>query len=138
VLQIVAQLLVFPVGRLWVRLLPNVRIFGCELNPGPFTIKEHVRTILELAGQWLIALTGACHHYGHGWCAVSLCDRRDSSATRLLRRGMGLCMCVLLAPPPMVLLTVTPQTNGCSSCPHSSLASLSAGLPDGSLSLLLP
>ncbi|KAH6904577.1 small oligopeptide transporter [Coprinopsis sp. MPI-PUGE-AT-0042] len=48
---IVAQLLVFPVGRLWFRLLPNVKIFGCELNPGPFTIKEHVLvTIMATVG----------------------------------------------------------------------------------------
>ena len=32
----------FPVGRLWAWVVPNVKIFGLELNPGPFTIKEHV------------------------------------------------------------------------------------------------
>lgn len=25
-----------------VRILPNVKIFSYEMNPGPFTIKEHV------------------------------------------------------------------------------------------------
>ncbi|EDR06311.1 oligopeptide transporter [Laccaria bicolor S238N-H82] len=39
---LVAQLLVFPLGRLWVRVCPQAKIFGIELNPGPFTIKEHV------------------------------------------------------------------------------------------------
>ncbi|KAF5381591.1 hypothetical protein D9615_005535 [Tricholomella constricta] len=39
---LVAQLLVFPLGRAWARLLPNTTIFGCEINPGPFSIKEHV------------------------------------------------------------------------------------------------
>ena len=41
--QIVAQLLAFPIGRAWAKFVPNVRIFGMELNPGPFSIKEHVR-----------------------------------------------------------------------------------------------
>ncbi|KAH8078033.1 OPT oligopeptide transporter [Cristinia sonorae] len=39
---VVAQLLSFPIGRLWQRFVPNVKIFGQELNPGPFSIKEHV------------------------------------------------------------------------------------------------
>ncbi|KAG2004332.1 peptide transporter MTD1, variant 2 [Coprinopsis cinerea AmutBmut pab1-1] len=48
---LVAQLLIFPVGRAWVRLLPCVKIFGYELNPGPFTIKEHVLvTIMATVG----------------------------------------------------------------------------------------
>lgn len=42
VLQIVAQLLSFPIGRAWARYVPRVVIFGIPLNPGPFTIKEHV------------------------------------------------------------------------------------------------
>jgi OPT family small oligopeptide transporter len=42
VTSIVAQLLTFPLGRAWARVLPNVSIFGVHLNPGPFTIKEHV------------------------------------------------------------------------------------------------
>ncbi|CAL1708066.1 unnamed protein product [Somion occarium] len=40
--SIVAQLLSYPVGCLWARYLPAVSIFGLSLNPGPFTIKEHV------------------------------------------------------------------------------------------------
>ncbi|KAJ7172836.1 OPT oligopeptide transporter [Mycena crocata] len=48
---IVAQLLTFPLGRAWARLLPNVSIFGISLNPGPFTIKEHVLiTIMASVG----------------------------------------------------------------------------------------
>ncbi|EKM60690.1 uncharacterized protein PHACADRAFT_203846 [Phanerochaete carnosa HHB-10118-sp] len=39
---LVAQLLTFPLGRLVARLLPHVRVFGHCINPGPFTIKEHV------------------------------------------------------------------------------------------------
>lgn len=46
-----AQLLVFPVGRVWARFCPNVTVFGIELNPGPFNIKEHVLvTIMATVG----------------------------------------------------------------------------------------
>lgn len=40
--QLVAQLLTFPLGRLLARVVPGKRIFGVSLNPGPFSIKEHV------------------------------------------------------------------------------------------------
>lgn len=40
--QYVALLLTFPAGRLWARFMPEVKILGVALNPGPFTIKEHV------------------------------------------------------------------------------------------------
>jgi hypothetical protein len=40
---LVAQLLSFPVGRAWASAVPRVKVFGVSLNPGPFTIKEHVR-----------------------------------------------------------------------------------------------
>ena len=35
-------LMSFPMGMLWARCVPNVTLFGLELNPGPFTVKEHV------------------------------------------------------------------------------------------------
>ncbi|PPQ65048.1 hypothetical protein CVT26_015744 [Gymnopilus dilepis] len=48
----VAQLLIFPMGRLWARVVPNVKVLGVELNPGPFTIKEHVlATIMATVGS---------------------------------------------------------------------------------------
>lgn len=48
---IVAQLLTFPLGRAWARIVPNVKIFGVSLNPGPFSIKEHVLiTIMASVG----------------------------------------------------------------------------------------
>mgnify|MGYP001455803265 CR=1 FL=1 len=38
-------------GKLWAKVVPNVKIFGAELNPGPFTIKEHVlATIMSTVG----------------------------------------------------------------------------------------
>ncbi|KAJ7474035.1 OPT oligopeptide transporter [Mycena latifolia] len=48
---IVAQLLSFPVGRAAAAYVPNWRIFGVPLNPGPFTVKEHVLiTIMASVG----------------------------------------------------------------------------------------
>lgn len=43
---LVAQLLSFPMGRAWAAWMPRVKIFGTELNPGPFTIKEHVLVVV--------------------------------------------------------------------------------------------
>jgi hypothetical protein len=40
--QIIPLLLSFPMGKAWARYVPNVTLLGVELNPGPFTIKEHV------------------------------------------------------------------------------------------------
>ena len=49
--QIIPQLLIFPIGKAWVRYVPNATFFGTELNPGPFTIKEHViATVIAWAG----------------------------------------------------------------------------------------
>jgi OPT oligopeptide transporter protein len=33
-------------GKAWARYMPNVSIFGISLNPGPFTIKEHVIIVI--------------------------------------------------------------------------------------------
>ncbi|KAI6146825.1 OPT oligopeptide transporter protein-domain-containing protein [Pisolithus tinctorius] len=47
----VPQLLSFPIGKLWARYMPRVRIFGVSLNPGPFSMKEHVLiTIMASVG----------------------------------------------------------------------------------------
>ncbi|KAF8237000.1 OPT oligopeptide transporter, partial [Tricholoma matsutake] len=40
--SVVGQLLSFPMGRALAYILPNWTIFGHSLNPGPFTVKEHV------------------------------------------------------------------------------------------------
>lgn len=39
---IAAQLLTYPIGRAAAAFVPNWTIFGVRLNPGPFTVKEHV------------------------------------------------------------------------------------------------
>ncbi|KAI6137244.1 OPT oligopeptide transporter protein-domain-containing protein [Pisolithus sp. B1] len=47
----VPQLLSFPMGKLWARYIPRKRIFGVSLNPGPFSMKEHVLiTIMASVG----------------------------------------------------------------------------------------
>nr|AGA20372.1 oligopeptide transporter 1 [Phanerodontia chrysosporium] len=40
--SVVIQLLSFPMVRLWAAVVPKVKVFGISLNPGPFTVKEHV------------------------------------------------------------------------------------------------
>jgi OPT family small oligopeptide transporter len=48
---IVAQLLSFPMGRAMAAFLPKWTIFGVQINPGPFTVKEHVLvTIMASVG----------------------------------------------------------------------------------------
>ncbi|KIJ17039.1 PF03169 OPT oligopeptide transporter protein [Paxillus involutus ATCC 200175] len=49
--SLVAQLLSYPLGRLWAAIVPRKTLFGISLNPGPFTIKEHVLiTIMATVG----------------------------------------------------------------------------------------
>ena len=40
-------------GRLWARFMPRFNVLGVSLNPGPFTIKEHVGTNSFLLGVFL-------------------------------------------------------------------------------------
>ena len=71
--QLVAQLVSYPLGRFFAWAPPNWRIFGLELNPGPFTIKEHVLVTI-MAG------VGAVSAY-----AVSLRFSRPFSPDRRAR-----------------------------------------------------
>ncbi|KAI9436132.1 OPT oligopeptide transporter [Lactarius psammicola] len=50
--SLVAQLLSFPLGCAWARSVPGVRILGVPLNPGPFSLKEHVLiTVMATVGS---------------------------------------------------------------------------------------
>jgi hypothetical protein len=40
--NLVAQRLAYPMGRAWAKVVPDWKIFGVSLNPGPFSVKEHV------------------------------------------------------------------------------------------------
>jgi hypothetical protein len=44
--SIVAQLVSYPIGILWEKFMPNCKIFGLELNPGPFNMKEHALIVI--------------------------------------------------------------------------------------------
>jgi hypothetical protein len=47
----VPMMLSLPICKAWARYLPNISLFGIPLNPGPFTIKEHViTTVMAVVG----------------------------------------------------------------------------------------
>lgn len=50
----VTSILAWPLGRAWEKVMPNVKIFGVSLNPGPFNIKEH--TLITIMGN--VSLSG--------------------------------------------------------------------------------
>ncbi len=49
--NLVGQLVSLPLGCGLARILPDIKILGHSLNPGPFTVKEHVLvTIMGTVG----------------------------------------------------------------------------------------
>lgn len=50
-------------GRLWAAAMPNVSIFGARLNPGPFTIKEHVLITIMATVGWQSAYAVSVPHH---------------------------------------------------------------------------
>ncbi|KAF9530830.1 OPT oligopeptide transporter [Crepidotus variabilis] len=102
----VAQLLIFPLGRLWARVLPNVSILGLNLNPGVFTIKEHVlATIMAGVGFQsayatdIIAVQRVFYKqiygFGYQWMLVMSTQLIGFSIGGILRR-------FLVQPPSMI------------------------------------
>ncbi|KAI0248083.1 OPT oligopeptide transporter, partial [Lactifluus subvellereus] len=70
--SLVAQLLSFPLGCAWARVVPGVRIFGVSLNPGPFSLKEHVViTVMATVGSSSAYATDIIavqrKYYGQDW-----------------------------------------------------------------------
>ncbi|KAI0367875.1 small oligopeptide transporter [Pilatotrama ljubarskyi] len=103
---IVAQLLSFPVGRLWARFMPNVKVFGVSINPGPFTVKEHVLiTIMATVGYQsayatdIIAVQrvyyNQIYNFGYQWMLVMSTQLIGFSIGGIARR-------FLVAPPSMI------------------------------------
>lgn len=45
----VTSILAYPLGRGWQYIMPDIKIFGMPLNPGPFNLKEH--TIITIMGS---------------------------------------------------------------------------------------
>ncbi|PFH49542.1 hypothetical protein AMATHDRAFT_48643 [Amanita thiersii Skay4041] len=103
---IVAQLLAFPIGRAWARIVPNWKIFGVSLNPGPFTIKEHVIvTIMATVGYQsayatdIIAVQrvyyNQIYNFGYQWMVVMSTQLIGFSIGGVARR-------FLVQPPSMI------------------------------------
>ncbi|EIN04185.1 OPT oligopeptide transporter [Punctularia strigosozonata HHB-11173 SS5] len=103
---LVAQLLSFPVGRAWAKFLPNVKIFGISLNPGPFTVKEHVLiTIMAGVGAGSAYATdivavqrvyyGQIYNFGYQWMIVMSTQLIGFSIGGIARR-------FLVSPPSMI------------------------------------
>ena len=77
-MKLVAQLLSFPIGRIWARYIPRVKLFGLSLNPGPFTVKEHVSLITlrgKLDGISRNVRVGIDHGDGECWVHLGLCSK---------------------------------------------------------------
>lgn len=104
--QLVPLLLTFPMGKLWARYVPNVSLFGISLNPGPFTLKEHVIiTIMAGVGAVsayatdIIAVQRVYYNqhpgFGYQWLLVM--------STQLIGFSIGgICKRILVAPPSMI------------------------------------
>lgn len=56
---LVAQIIAWPFGRAWEKVVPNrqINIFGfrCDLNPGPFNIKEHSIIVVMASVSFSVA-----------------------------------------------------------------------------------
>ncbi|KAH9917728.1 OPT oligopeptide transporter [Fomitopsis serialis] len=103
---VVAQLLSFPIGRLWARLMPRVKFFGMSLNPGPFTVKEHVLiTIMATVGYSSAYATDIIavqrvyydqvYNFSYQWMVVM--------STQLIGFSIGgICRRYLVQPPSMI------------------------------------
>ncbi|TFY70179.1 hypothetical protein EVG20_g2824 [Dentipellis fragilis] len=70
--SLVAQLLSYPIGCAWARFMPIVTIAGVQLNPGPFSVKEHVViTVMATVGSTAAYATDILavqqKYYGTTW-----------------------------------------------------------------------
>ncbi|KII89388.1 hypothetical protein PLICRDRAFT_41036 [Plicaturopsis crispa FD-325 SS-3] len=103
---LVAQLLSFPIGRAWARLVPNVKLFGVSLNPGPFTVKEHVLiTVMATVGATSAYATdivavqrifyNQTYNFGYQWMVTMSTQLIGFSIGGIARR-------FLVAPPSMI------------------------------------
>ncbi|KAH9062552.1 OPT oligopeptide transporter [Lactarius deliciosus] len=106
VTAIVPLLVTFPIGKAWARYVPNVTVFGVELNPGPFTVKEHVIiTIMASVGYSpayatdLVAVQKVFYNqnpsFAYQWLLVM--------STQLIGFSIGgICKRFLVDPPSMI------------------------------------
>ncbi|KAL6307856.1 OPT oligopeptide transporter [Sparassis latifolia] len=93
----VAQLISFPMGRAWAKFMPRVKIFGVSVNPGPFTVKEHVLiTIMAGVGAGSAYATdivavqrvyySQTYNFGYQWMVVMSTQLIGFSIGGILRR----------------------------------------------------
>ncbi|VDB95509.1 unnamed protein product [Peniophora sp. CBMAI 1063] len=104
--SLVPQLLSFPIVKLWARYVPRVKVFGYSLNPGPFTVKEHVIIVVMAsvgAGSAyatdIIAVQRVFYNqaptFGYQWMLVM--------STQLIGFSIGgICRRFLVSPPSMI------------------------------------
>ncbi|KAI9437044.1 OPT oligopeptide transporter protein-domain-containing protein [Lactarius indigo] len=124
---LVAQLLSFPLGCAWARSVPGVRIFGVPLNPGPFSLKEHVLiTVMATVGSSsayatdILAVQRKYYHqnwsFGYQWLLVM--------STQLIGFSMGGAIKrFLVSPPSMSPLACEPVTCALFNTLHSQIYS---------------
>ncbi|CAE6466178.1 unnamed protein product [Rhizoctonia solani] len=104
--NLVAQLLSFPMGRFLAYILPRWSVFGMELNPGPFSIKEHVLvTVMATVGAAQAYATdivavqrvfyGQTWNFGYQWMVVMSTQLIGFSIGGIARR-------FLVSPPSMI------------------------------------
>ncbi|KAH0835722.1 OPT oligopeptide transporter [Lanmaoa asiatica] len=102
----VAVLISLPMGRAWAAVVPNWRIFGVPLNPGPFSIKEHVLlTIMSTVGGGSAYATdivavqrvyyNQTYNFSYQWMLVMSTQLLGFSIGGILRR-------FLVQPPSMI------------------------------------
>ncbi|KAF8552645.1 small oligopeptide transporter, partial [Imleria badia] len=102
----VAVLISLPMGRAWAAIVPNWRIFGVSLNPGPFNIKEHVlMTIMSTVSAGSAFITdiiavqrvfyNQTYNFSYQWMLVMSTQMLGFSLGGILRR-------FLVQPPSMI------------------------------------
>ncbi|KIY48809.1 small oligopeptide transporter [Fistulina hepatica ATCC 64428] len=102
----VTQLISFPMGRALAIIMPHWKIFGQPLNPGPFSVKEHVLvTIMSTVGAGsayamdVIAVQRLYYHqvynFSYQWFLIM--------STQLIGFSIGgICRRFLVQPPSMI------------------------------------
>ncbi|KAF8257233.1 OPT oligopeptide transporter [Lactarius quietus] len=106
IVSLVPLLVSFPICRLWAHCVPTVTLFGVELNPGPFTIKEHVLiTIMSSVASSsayatdIIAVQKAFYNQSPGFAYQWLLVM----STQLIGVSIsGVCKRFLVDPPSMI------------------------------------
>ncbi|KAI0245636.1 OPT oligopeptide transporter [Lactifluus subvellereus] len=105
-LNIASLLLTHPIGKVWARYLPKISLFGMYVNPGPFTIKEHVIVVIMASTSGgsayatdIIAVQRLFYHqhpnFVYQWLLVM--------STQLIGLSFaGICKRILVAPPSMI------------------------------------